>query len=82
MKPAARTLAPELLRKMDAWWRAANYLSVGQLYLYDNPLLREPLKLAQQGIVVEVKLSDRQIVRGAPIGVHLAQEFGSERSGS
>jgi len=30
---------------MDAYWRAANYLSVGQLYLYDNPLLREPLKL-------------------------------------
>jgi xylulose-5-phosphate/fructose-6-phosphate phosphoketolase len=35
----------ELLRKMDAYWRAANYLSVGQIYLYDNPLLREPLKL-------------------------------------
>jgi xylulose-5-phosphate/fructose-6-phosphate phosphoketolase len=33
-----------LLRKMDAWWRAANYLSVGQTYLYDNPLLRQPLK--------------------------------------
>jgi xylulose-5-phosphate/fructose-6-phosphate phosphoketolase len=33
-----------LLRKMDAWWRAANYLSVGQTYLYDNPLLKEPLK--------------------------------------
>src|SRR5262245_31082684 len=33
-----------LLRKMDAWWRAANYLSVGQTYLYDNPLLREPLR--------------------------------------
>ena len=32
-------------RKMDAYWRAANYLSVGQLYLYDNPLLREPLLL-------------------------------------
>jgi len=31
---------------MDAYWRAANYLSVGQIYLYDNPLLREPLKLA------------------------------------
>src|SRR5512139_1379398 len=30
---------------MDAWWRAANYLSVGQIYLYDNPLLREPLSL-------------------------------------
>jgi xylulose-5-phosphate/fructose-6-phosphate phosphoketolase len=31
---------------MDAYWRAANYLSVGQLYLYDNPLLRKPLELA------------------------------------
>jgi xylulose-5-phosphate/fructose-6-phosphate phosphoketolase len=38
-------LSPELLRKMDAWWRAANYLSVGQIYLYDNPLLKKPLKL-------------------------------------
>ena len=34
----------DMLRKMDAWWRAANYLSVGQTYLYDNPLLKEPLK--------------------------------------
>jgi xylulose-5-phosphate/fructose-6-phosphate phosphoketolase len=34
-----------LLRKIDAWWRAANYLSVGQTYLYDNPLLKEPLKI-------------------------------------
>jgi xylulose-5-phosphate/fructose-6-phosphate phosphoketolase len=39
-------LSPDLLSKMDAYWRAANYLSVGQLYLYDNPLLREPLTLA------------------------------------
>src|SRR5262249_1304067 len=38
-------LPPDLLSKMDAYWRAANYLSVGQIYLYDNPLLREPLKL-------------------------------------
>ena len=38
------TLAPELLRRIDAYWRAANYLSVGQIYLYANPLLREPLK--------------------------------------
>ncbi|MGO9274212.1 MAG: phosphoketolase [Terriglobia bacterium] len=37
-------LSPEELRKMDAYWRAANYLSVGQIYLYDNPLLRQPLK--------------------------------------
>ena len=39
------TLSPELLQRMDAYWRAANYLSVGQIYLYDNPLLKEPLKL-------------------------------------
>ncbi len=38
-------LSPEELRKMDAYWRAANYLSVGQIYLYDNPLLKKPLKL-------------------------------------
>jgi xylulose-5-phosphate/fructose-6-phosphate phosphoketolase len=37
------TLTPDLLRRMDAYWRAANYLTVGQIYLYDNPLLREPL---------------------------------------
>ncbi|MCG6550962.1 MAG: phosphoketolase family protein [Candidatus Magnetominusculus sp. LBB02] len=41
-----QTLSPELLHKMDAYWRAANYLSVGQIYLYDNPLLKEPLKLS------------------------------------
>jgi xylulose-5-phosphate/fructose-6-phosphate phosphoketolase len=40
------TISPDLLRKMDAYWRAANYLSVGQLYLHDNPLLRKPLKPA------------------------------------
>jgi xylulose-5-phosphate/fructose-6-phosphate phosphoketolase len=39
-------LPPELLHKMDAYWRAANYLSVGQIYLYDNPLLKKPLELA------------------------------------
>jgi xylulose-5-phosphate/fructose-6-phosphate phosphoketolase len=39
-------LTPDLLHRMDAYWRAANYLSVGQIYLYDNPLLREPLTLS------------------------------------
>ena len=39
-------LSSEQLRKTNAYWRAANYLSVGQIYLYDNPLLREPLKLS------------------------------------
>ena len=38
-------LSPDVLQQLDAYWRAANYLSVGQIYLYDNPLLREPLKL-------------------------------------
>jgi xylulose-5-phosphate/fructose-6-phosphate phosphoketolase len=37
-------LTDEDLRLLDAWWRAANYLSVGQIYLLDNPLLREPLR--------------------------------------
>jgi xylulose-5-phosphate/fructose-6-phosphate phosphoketolase len=41
----AEALAPELLTQMNAYWRAANYLSVGQLYLRNNPLLKEPLKL-------------------------------------
>jgi phosphoketolase len=38
-------LSREELRKLNAYWRAANYLSVGQIYLYTNPLLRKPLKL-------------------------------------
>jgi len=36
-------LTPDQAQKMDAYWRAANYLSVGQIYLFDNPLLKEPL---------------------------------------
>src|ERR1700694_4791718 len=41
-----KILCPELLHKIDAYWRAANYLSVGQIYFYDNPLLKRPLTLA------------------------------------
>src|SRR6187549_2005381 len=37
-------LAPDALAGIDAWWRAANYLSVGQIYLLDDPLLEEPLR--------------------------------------
>ncbi|MCA9321085.1 MAG: phosphoketolase family protein [Planctomycetes bacterium] len=40
------TLTPELRDAIDAYWRAANYLSVGQIYLFDNPLLKRPLALA------------------------------------
>ena len=38
-------LSTEEMKKINAYWRAANYLSVGQIYLLDNPLLKEPLKL-------------------------------------
>ena len=38
-----RALGPHELELIDAYWRAANYVSVGQIYLMDNPLLREPL---------------------------------------
>ena len=41
---SARTYSQEDLELIDAYWRAANYLSVGQIYLLDNPLLREPLR--------------------------------------
>jgi xylulose-5-phosphate/fructose-6-phosphate phosphoketolase len=43
---AQQPLPPELLSRIHAYWRAANYLSVGQIYLYDNPLLKRPLTLA------------------------------------
>jgi len=46
METKPNLLSKDLLRKMNAYWQAANYLSVGQLYLRDNPLLREPLKLS------------------------------------
>jgi xylulose-5-phosphate/fructose-6-phosphate phosphoketolase len=46
MRTSAKPLNSTLLEKMDAYWRAANYLSVGQIYLCDNPLLKKPLELA------------------------------------
>src|SRR5215831_17861309 len=42
-QPLSFSLSDAELRTIDAYWRAANYLSVGQIYLYANPLLREPL---------------------------------------
>jgi xylulose-5-phosphate/fructose-6-phosphate phosphoketolase len=42
---SSNPLSAEELRKLNAYWHAANYLSVGQIYLYDNPLLTEPLRL-------------------------------------
>ncbi|MGA8241795.1 MAG: hypothetical protein WB818_14580, partial [Desulfobacterales bacterium] len=46
MNKTGKPLSPDLLQKMNAYWRATNYLSVGQIYLYDNPLLKRPLTLA------------------------------------
>lgn len=43
-RPTAHILEEQDLRRLDAYWRAANYLTVGQIYLLDNPLLREPLR--------------------------------------
>jgi len=40
-----KPLSSDQLRKINAYWRAANYLSADQIYLYDNPLLKKPLKL-------------------------------------
>ena len=45
MQQQPATLDGEAVRKIDAYWRASNYLSVGQIYLCDNPLLKEPLAL-------------------------------------
>ncbi|MGB3683897.1 MAG: hypothetical protein WA990_15585, partial [Rubrobacteraceae bacterium] len=42
--PVEGPLSLELLEKMNRYWRAANYLTIGQIYLKDNPLLREPLE--------------------------------------
>ena len=44
-KECDKFLSQEYLEKMDAYWRATNYLAAGQLYLLDNPLLREPLTM-------------------------------------
>ena len=43
INPSSTTLDTTELTLLDRYWRAANYLSVGQIYLLDNPLLREPL---------------------------------------
>lgn len=44
LETANENISEDLLKKINAYWRAANYLSVGQIYLHENPLLREPLK--------------------------------------
>ena len=58
------TLSPDLLHKMDAYWRAANYLSVGQIYLYDNPLLKRAADARR-----------RQAHAAGPLGHHARAEL-------
>ena len=53
------TLSPELLHRMDAYWRAANYLSVGRIYRYDNPLLNRLLTLTDHFAESEVAILAR-----------------------
>lgn len=47
LSQAGSPLTPGLLDKINRYWRAANYLCIGQIYLFENPLLREPLKAEQ-----------------------------------
>ena len=61
---AAGPLSAEELRKMHAYWRAANYLSVGQIYLMDNPLLKEPLET-----------ETRQAATARSLGNHVGPEL-------
>jgi len=74
-----KTLHPELLHKMDANWRAANYLSVGQIYLYDNPLLKEPLKLSHVKplVVGHWGTTPGSIHEGGELGYSLSHAFGA-----
>ena len=63
-------LSQDELSKIHAYWRAANYLSVGQIYLYANPLLREPLKLEH---IKTSPSAHRRFLHGCHYGFDLAQ---------
>ncbi len=69
----------ELLERMDAYWRAANYLSVGQIYLYDNPLLKVPLSLehVKPLVVGHWGTTPGSIHEGGELGYSLSHAFGA-----
>ena len=56
------SLSPDQLQRIDAYWRAANYLSVGQIFLADNPLLKRPLALTDIKHTVPVR-NTRRLLR-------------------
>ena len=65
MESKVTQLSAEEVWLLNAYWRAANYLSVGQIYLYDNPLLREPLKLEHVNLRVLMERVCEYYVRAA-----------------
>lgn len=66
MPPISLALGAEALEQMDAYWRAANYLSAGPIYLLDNPLLKEPLTLAH----IRQRMRDKQNERTRYVHEH------------
>jgi xylulose-5-phosphate/fructose-6-phosphate phosphoketolase len=62
-------LSEKELKAMDAYWRAANYLSVGQIYLLDNPLLKRPLKLENIETRLDTQTQSRMGRRVVPLSI-------------
>jgi hypothetical protein len=71
---------PELLGKMDAYWRAADYLSVGQICLHDNPLMKQPVKLSRMKplVVGHWGPTPGSIHEGGELGYSLSHAFEHE----
>jgi hypothetical protein len=61
-QPSARPLTAQQADRMTLWWRAANYLSVGQIYLLANPLLREKLRIEHEQYIVRVGADMLEVV--------------------
>ncbi len=72
-------LNPDLLAKMSAYWRAANYLSVGQIYLKDNPLLERPLTIddVKPRLLGHRGTTPGSIHEGGELGYSLVHAFGA-----
>jgi phosphoketolase len=69
-------LSPDLLEKMDAYWRAANYLTVGKIYLQDNPLLETPLKFEH----IKARLAQSAELQAPGTGLERPETIGQNQS--